>query len=162
MSELAEVRARQIVQRMHRLRNEVEVFAAHARTLRLSSDSLDARVLSHEADNLLRGLAASRGDFQDATAWIGSLSRTLSSRPPKEGGPPPAAKWGNEFRAGSSQFVRALQAAENEIGQLYGAAQEQMNSPSRTATAPDNLIDVLVNFVDALSRWIEYRRRTKG
>ena len=162
MSGLAEFQARQIVQRMHRLRNEVNLFATHARTLRQSSSSIDGLVLLQEADNLLRGLKASRVDFENANAQVGSLSRTLSSRPPASGGPPPAAQWGGEFRAGSKQFIAAVHNAEKEVSQLYGAANAQLNSPTRTATAPDGLMDVLMTFIDGLSRWIEYRRRQKS
>jgi hypothetical protein len=162
MSGLAEFQARQIVQRMHRLRNDVDVFATHARMLRLSSTSIDGLVLLQEADNLLRGLKASRVDFEEVNAQVGSLSRALSSRPPSIGGPPPAAQWGSEFRAGSKQFIAAVHNAENELGQLYGAANAQLNSPTRTATAPDNLIDVLLTFIDGLSRWIDYRRRQRS
>ncbi len=162
MSELAEFQARQIVQRMHRLRDAVDLFATHARTLRLSSASLDGLVLLQEADHLLHSLMAVRVDFENANANVASLSRTLSSRPPRAGGPPPAAQWGSEFRAGSKQFIAAVQNAEKELGQLYGAANAQLNSPTRTATAPDNLVEVLVTFIDALSRWIDHRRRQKS
>lgn len=162
MSGLAEFQARQIVQRMHRLRNEVDLFATHARTLRLSSSSIDGRVLLQEGDNLLRGLKASQIDFENASAHVGSLSRTLSPFPPAAGGPPPAAQWGSEFRTGSKQFIAAVHNAEEELSQLYGAANAQLNSPTRTATAPDNLIDVLMTFIDGLARWIEHRRRQKS
>lgn len=159
MSGLAELQARQVVQRLHRLRNEVELFARHARTLRFSSSSIDARLLLREADRLLRSLKASRTEFAYADAQVPSLSRRLSPFPPAAGGPPPAAKWGNEFRAGSKQLIAAIRNAEKEIGQLYGVATAQINSPTRTATAPDNLVDVMMVFVDALSRWIDSRRR---
>ncbi len=159
MSVLADFQARQIIQRMHRVRNEVELFATHARTLRLSSSSIDGLVLLQEADNLLRGLKASRDEFANANGQVGLVSRKLSPLPPRGGGPPPAAQWGGEFRSASKQFIAAVNSAEKEIGQLYGAANAQLNSPARVATAPDNLLDVLVTFIDALSRWIEYRRR---
>jgi len=161
MSALVEIQARQIVRRMRQLRNDVDIFARHARTLSQSANSIDGRALLQEADNLLRGLKGCRVDFEQATASVGSVSRSLSSRPPATGGPPPAAKWGNEFRAGSKQFVASVQNAEKELSQLYGKANAQLNSPTRTATSPDNLIEVLMAFVDALSRWIEYRRSQK-
>ncbi|MGB6943205.1 MAG: hypothetical protein WBE37_12460 [Bryobacteraceae bacterium] len=161
MSGLAEFQARQIVQRMHRLKSQVDLFATHAKLLRQSSASFDGRVLLQEADNLLQGLQASRVDFESANAQVGSLSRALPSRPPATGGPPPAAQWGNEFRAGSKQFMAAVHNAENELSQLYGAANTQLNSPTRTPTAPENLLDVLMNFIDLLTRWMEYRRRQK-
>lgn len=162
MSGLAEIQARQIVRQLHQLRNEVDIFATHARMLRLSSKSIDALVLLQEADNLLRGLKANRIDFQNATSHVASLSRSLSSRPPAAGGPPPAAQWGSEFRALSKQFVTAMHNAEKELSQLYGAADAQLNSPTRTATAPDNLIDVLLTFIDGLSRFVEFRRRKRS
>lgn len=161
MSALVELQARQIVRRMRQLRNEVDIFARHARTLSQSASSIDGRALLQEADTLLRGLKGSQTDFEQATASVGSVSRSLSSRPPATGGPPPAAQWGSEFRAGSKQFVAAVQNAEKELSQLYGAANAQLNSPTRTATSPDNLIDVLMAFIDGLSRWIEYRRSQK-
>jgi hypothetical protein len=161
VSVIAEFQARQIIQRMHRVRYEVELFATHARTLRLSSSSLDGLALLREADNLLSGLKASRDEFANADAQVASVSRKLSPLPPRAGGPPPAAQWGSEFRAASKQFIATVNSAEKELGQLYGAANAQLNSPTRTATAPDNLLDVLMTFIDALSRWIEYRRREK-
>lgn len=161
MNMLADLQARQIIQRMHRVRNEVELFATHARTLRLSSPSIDGVVLLQEADNLLRGLKASRDEFANADAQVASVSRRLSPVPPRAGGPPPAAQWGSEFRAASNQFIAAVNRAEMELGQLYGTANAQLNSPTRTATSPDNLVDVLMTFIDALSRWVEYRRRQK-
>jgi hypothetical protein len=69
---------------------------------------------------------------------------------------------GNELRAGSKQFTAAVQNAEKELGQLYGAANAQLNSPTRAAAAPDNLLDVLMAFIDMLSRWIEFRRSQKS
>jgi hypothetical protein len=160
MSALAELQARQMVQRMHRLTAEVDAFASHARMLRQSAKSFDGLVLLREGDNLLRALQASTGDFRDITAHIKSVSRALPSRPQGGVGLRPAAQWGNELRAGSGQFVKALLTAESEIGQLRGAASEQLSSPTRNATAPDNLLDVALTFLDALARWIEYRRRT--
>src|ERR1700721_1388240 len=137
-SQLQESQARQIVQRLHRLHDQVELFATHAGTLKLLS-SVDGRALLQEADNLLRSLKASRIDFESLEAHVGTLSRSLSSRPPASGGMPPAAKGGNELRAGSNQFKQAVRHAEKEIRELYGAADAQLNSPARTPTAPDNL-----------------------
>src|SRR5260370_16555084 len=105
MSELAEVQARQIVRRMRQLRNDVDIFARHARTLSHSSGSIDGRALLQEADALLRGLKGCRVDFEEATAGVGSISRSLSSRPPTTGGPPPAAKAANKFRPAAKQFI---------------------------------------------------------
>jgi len=159
MSVMADFQARQIIQRMHRVRNEVELFATHARTLRLSSSSIDGLVLLQDADNLLRALKASRDEYANADAQVASVSRKLSPFPPRAGGPSPAAQWGSEFRAASKQFIAAVNSAEKELGQLHGAANAQLNSPTRTATTPDNLVDVLMTFIGALSRWMEYRRR---
>jgi hypothetical protein len=146
---------------MRQLRSDVDIFARHAKTLSQSAGSIDARALMQEADILLRGLQGARSDFQEASANVGSVSRSLSSRPPLTGGPPPAAQWGSEFRAGSKQFVASVQNAEKALAALYGKANQQLNSPTRTATSPDNLIEVLMTFIDALSRWIEYRRSQK-
>jgi hypothetical protein len=158
-SELADFQARQVVQGMNNLRQQVDLFTIHARTLR-TSPSLDGLALLQEADRLLQKLRASRGNFITVQAQTGSLSRALSSQPPASGGMPPAAKWGNEFRAGAKQFKESVLKAETEIRQLYNAANLQLNSPTRTPTgAPDNILDILLNFADALARWIEYRRR---
>lgn len=162
MSELPEFQARQIVKRMGWARNEVENFAAHARMLTESSSSIDGLVLLQQADELLKNLKASRVEFENANAQVQSLSRTLSSRPPNTGGLAPAAKWGSEFRAGSRQFTLSVQNAERQLRRLYGAANAQLNSPTRVSTPPDNLLDVLLTFTDALSRWIEYKRRKKN
>jgi hypothetical protein len=157
---LTEFRARAIVQTMHRIKNDVDVFSTHAHTLKVSSKSFDGLPLLEEADRLLRALKASRSDFEEVAAQTASLSRSLPSRPLVTGGLPPAAKWGSEFRAGSKQFVEAVRRAEKAIAELYGAANEKLNSPTRTPTgAPENILDVLINFIDGLSRWIEYRRK---
>jgi hypothetical protein len=157
-SGFGDFQARQIVQRMHGLRQQVDLFAIHARTLR-TSPSLDPRALLQEADNLLRNLGANRDDFVKLQGQAGTLSNSLSSRPPATGGMSPAAQWGPEFRAGIKQFKDSVLKAETEIRQLYGSANQQLNSPTRTPTMPDNIVDILVNFADMLSRWIEYRRR---
>ena len=157
-SEFAEFQARQIVQRMHGLRQQVDLFSIHAKTLR-TSPSLDPLALLQEADNLLRSLVINRADFAKLQGQMGTLSHSLSSRTPATGGMSPAARWGPEFRAGIKQFKDSVSKAENEIRGLYGSANQQLNSPTRTPTSPDNLVDIVVNFADALSRWIEYRRR---
>lgn len=161
MKGLAEFQARQSVRRLHGLRSQVDLFTSHAKMLRQASASIDGAFLLKEADNLLRGLMASQDEFRNVNANLRSLTRSLSSRPPVHGGPAPAAQWGNEFRAGSKQFMIAVQNAEKEIGRLYGTANAQVNSPTRIATAPDNLIDVLMVFIDVLTHWIESRRRDK-
>jgi hypothetical protein len=159
-SELNEYRARQIVRTMHRLRGDVNTFAIHAKTLRMSSRSLDGLPLLEEADRLLKALMASRQEFNEGAAQTKSLKRSLSSIPRGSGEMPPAAKWGNEFCAGAKQFAEAVQKAEKELAGLYAAANEKMNSPTRTPTGtPENLLDILMNFIDALSRWIESRKK---
>lgn len=158
MSGLSEFEARQIIKRIHLLRSDVEVFATHARVLRLSSSSMDGLALLQSADGLLRRLKASRTDFENLISCVPSVRRSLSPRPLSIGGPPPAAQWGNEFRALSSQFAVAVRKAERELNQPYGAADAQLSSPTRTPTVPGNVIDILMNFADALSRWLEYRR----
>lgn len=158
MSVLPEFQARQIVQRMHRLRYQIDLFAAHARTLRALSTSIDARMLLQEADSLLSNIKACREEFAKADGQVASLSHRLSPFPPAAGGLPPAAQWGSEFRAGSRQFIAAVQNAEREIVQLRGAGINQMNSPTRTATAPGNVVEVMAAFADVLAHWIETRR----
>lgn len=59
---LSELQARQILQRMHFLRGQIEMFAAHATTLG-TSPSLDARTLLQEGDNLLRALKTAQTGF---------------------------------------------------------------------------------------------------
>ena len=157
-SGLADFQARQIVQRMHGLRQQVDLFAIHAKTLR-TSPSLDPLALLQEADNLLRNLKSNRDDFAKLQGQAGTLSNSLSSRPPATGEMSPAAQWGPELRAGIKQFKDSVSKAEDEIRGLYGSASQQLNSPTRTPTSPDNIADIILNFADALSRWIEYRRR---
>jgi hypothetical protein len=160
---LNELRARQIVQTMQRARNEVDLFATHARTLRLASNSIDALLLFQEADRLVRSLMSSRAVFEEAASHTTSLSRSLSSRPNGTGGPPPAAKWGNEFRAGSKQFIEAVRRAEKELSELYAEANEKMSSVTRTSTGdPKDALDILMTFVEALARWVERRRVQKA
>jgi hypothetical protein len=160
--ELKEYQARRIVQTLHRLRHNVTTFAIHANTLKMASASFDGLALLDSADQLLRALQSNRDVFEEASSQMNSLSRSLSSRPTKDGGMPPAAKWGNEFRAGSKQFIQAVNTAERALASLYAAANEKMSSPTRTPTgAPENLFDIFINFVDALSKWIESRRGKK-
>ena len=161
MTGFPEFQARQIVQRMHRLREQVDSFASHARVLRLSSTSLDPRSMSQEADTLLRALMANRTDFEKVNSQIGSVSRALSSRPTAASANPAAAQWGNEFRAGSKHFIASVQNAERELKHLYGEANAQLNMPSRTATGPDTLWDALMVMIDVVTRCIEGLKRPK-
>jgi hypothetical protein len=158
-SALSELQARQIIQRMHRLREQVDLFAIHAKTL-VNSPTLDGRVLLQEANNLTRSLMASRTDFEAAAAYSGTLSRTLSSRPSAGGGMAPAALWGSELRAGSKQFGAAVQKAEDALRQLFNAADLKMSSPIRTQTGiPDNPWEAALNLIELLTEWLESRKR---
>ena len=160
MTGFPEFQARQIVQRLHELTQQVDSFASHARMLRLSTTSFDARSMLQEANTLLRKLMASRADFDKASAQIGSVSRALSSRP-TPGSPAPAAQWGNEFRAGSKNFMASVRNAENDLKDLYGQANTQLNMPTRTATGPENIGDALMVITDVVTRCVEYLNRTK-
>jgi hypothetical protein len=157
-NQLAEVRARQIVQRMRSLKSDVVSFGEHAKLL--TSGNVDARLVMQEADNLVKKLMAARIDFQEADANINSVKRSLSSTVPKRGGIAPAALWGNEMRAASRQFIEAIHSTERSLGQLYDGSNAAMNLPTRTSTGdPSNAFDVLMNFVEMLSRVLEHHRR---
>jgi hypothetical protein len=84
------------------------MFVLHANTLRLSSGSFDGLPLLEEADRLLRALKASRSEFEEVATQTGP-SRGLCHL--DRAGLPPAAKWGNEFRAGAKQFIDAVRHA---------------------------------------------------
>jgi hypothetical protein len=160
-SSLAVLEARQTVQKMNRLRDEIKAFAAHARMLNSSSKSFDSESLLKVATELLGKLGTDRLEFLGLSNKIETLARTLPSRSRNGVGLSPAAQWVPELRAASKQFAAAVHEAESAIGQLRGTAFEGLNSPTRTATAPDGLLDILLNFTDLLTRWIEYRRRDK-
>jgi len=98
------------------------------------------------------------GQFQIARANVNSLKRSLFPAVPQGGGIPPAAQWGNEFRAGSKHFLEAVQNAEVIFRKLYKTSAQGMNSPTRTDTSPDGAFDILLNFIDGLSRWIEWEK----
>ena len=159
-SSLAALQARQTLEKMTRLRNEIQVYAMHAKMLNSTSKNLDSLSLLDEATRLLRSLGSARLEFQGAESKIDSLSRALPSRPPQGGGMSPAAQWVPELRAVSRQFAEAVRGAEAALQQLRGTALAGLNSPTRTPTAPDNLFDVLLNFTDLLSRWVEHYRQT--
>jgi len=157
-SPLAELQARQAVKRLHQLRAEIDGFTAHA-TLLANSKTFDARVVMAEADKLLKSLIRSRSDFQTIKALTVSLSRSLSKIPPASGGPPAAAKWGSEFRAGSKQFMEGVEKAEKAILKLYAQAHAKMNLPTRTATSPDGWFDAFLVLIDVLNQVIEYCKK---
>lgn len=136
MSSFSEAQVMQIVRRIHILTEQVDRIATHATMLANASSSLDAYSLLEEANSLAKELIASRKDFETAGSYTGTLSRTLPSRPPARGGMSPAAKWGNELRAGSKQFGVAVQKAEKAMQRLFEAADFKINSPARTVTLP--------------------------
>lgn len=158
---LAALQARQTLEKMNRLRDDVRTFATHAGVLNVASNDLDSRLLLQEADRLLQKLGAARNDFRSAESNIDSLSRSLPSAVPSRGGMSPAAQWVPQLRAGSKQFAEAVGDAEKKLHRLYDTATTGMNRPNRTASAPDNIFDILVNFSEALTRWIEHRKRVQ-
>lgn len=160
-STLAQLQARSTLAKMNQLRAQIENFAAHAKTLNASSRSFDSRTLLDEANRLLQGLTNARADFLSANSQIETLARSLPSRS-IGAGISPAAQWVPELRAASKRFEQAARAAESSLSQMYGTANAGMNSPTRTATPAGNLFEVFLTFVDLLTRWIEYKKRTPG
>lgn len=161
-SNLAALEARHTLQTMNRLRGQIQAFASHAKVLNSSSKSFDSAVLLQSATELLEQLGKARLEFIGAENKIDTLARTLPSRPPKGTvGMSPAQQWVPELRAAKKQFAATVREAEQAIGQLRGTAFEGLNDPARTATAPDGLLDIILNFADLLTKWIEYRRRGK-
>jgi uncharacterized protein YoxC len=156
---LAVLQAKQLLQKLNQLQDDVQKFAVHAGTLNMASNELDSRLLLQEANGLLQKLGAARNDFRGADSKIDSLSRSLPATGPSRGGMSPAAQWVPQLRAASKQFGEAVVAAEKQLNQLYDTAITAMNRPNRTASAPENIFDILVNFSEALTRWIEHRKR---
>jgi hypothetical protein len=158
---LGELQARHVVQKFRQLRGDLDSFASHA-TLIASSQSFGARLMLEEADKLLKSLIQNRAEFQKTKALSISLSRSLSSHPSAGGGMPPAAKWGNEFRAGSKQFVEGVAKAEKAIQKPYCEAHIRINLPTRTSTgAPEGWFDTFLRLIDALTQVVEYCKRAK-
>lgn len=160
--------ASNIVRRMHQLQARVQWFGHHARTLsRLPG--FDGRLLLGEATQLIRELTQAVQEFQGASASAASLKPRLSPIPPSSSGPgkysysgpPPAAKWGNEFRAAEAQFVLALRRTEKEIRALQIVANEDLNSPTRVSTAPESMLDVVMTFIELLNAILRRYRGTK-
>jgi hypothetical protein len=114
-----------------------------------------------EADKLLRSLLKCRDEFQKAKGLSVTLSRALSSRPPAGGGMAPAAQWGNEFRAGSKQFVEGIGRAEAAVQKLYKVAYIRINMPTRTGTSPDNWFEAFLTLVDVLNQIVEFCKKAK-
>jgi hypothetical protein len=156
-SSLAALEARSTLQKMNRLRDEIKIFATHARMLNASSKNFDSANLLEVATQLLGNLGAARLEFAGASNKIETLARALPSRTRNGVGMSPAAKWVPELRAASKQFAAAVREAEQAIGQLRGTALDGLNSPTRTATPdlPTNLFDIILNFSDLLTALIE-------
>jgi hypothetical protein len=158
---IAELQARQTIQGMQRARDQAQAVAKHASLLKSSAKSIDGRELMRGADELLRQLQGMRDGFQKLKANVATLSRALGSRPPQQGGMAPAAKWGNEFRAASKQFLDALKNAEQKLGELYKEASAQMNSPLRYSTDPADALDAILSLTDLADQFVKYLKRKK-
>ena len=161
-STLAELEAKQAVEKMRSLRNDVVIFTSHARLMNASSGNIDSLPLLEEATRLLKSLGSARLEFLGPNGKIDTLARSLPSRPPGGVGMSPAAKWMPELRAASKQFAEAVRSAEAAIFQLRDTALEGLNSPTRVSTEPDGLLDIILNFTDLLNRWIEHRRKMRN
>jgi hypothetical protein len=156
-STLAALQAKQALAKMNRLKGDVQLFAAHAKTLKSMAGNLDSRPLLDEAVGLLQKLGAARLEFLGPQGSIDSLARAFPSRPPSGGGMSPAAQWIPELRAASKQFAEAVHSAETAVLQLRDTAVQGLNSPTRTSTgAPESLLDIVVNFIDILNRWVDH------
>jgi|GEM_PF-6452810 len=157
--DMAELEARGIIRNMQGLKMKLNVFAAHAKTLRsMPSGSIDDRMLLEEASHLLRELMTTFKQYEKTNARVGSVSRSLPSRPGSAG-----IAWKHELRAASTQFLTALQAAEHEVKLLQQQSMDGLNSPLRTPSLPgdpgiDNIVDIVLGFADVLTKWIERRR----
>lgn len=162
-SSLAALQARQAVSKMNQLTASVRIFATHANVLNRSSGSFDSLPLLQEADRLLQMLGKARLQFLDSSSKIDTLARSLPSRPRQGGGMSAAAQWVPELRAASKQFGVAVGMAEVEIQKLQGTALTGLNSPTRTPTGlPHGRLDILLNFMDMLAKWIEHVRGTRS
>ena len=161
----ASFQASQLVRRMNQLRIRVYWFGHHAQTLsRLPG--FDARDLLGEANQLLSELTKALKEFQQASAEAAGVKSRLSPVPPVSygpgkfnyWGPPPAAKWGHEFRAAEQQFIQTLKQTEKQIRALQLAANEELNSPTRVSTGPENMFDVLMTFIELLNAILRAKR----
>jgi len=159
-SSLAALEARVTVQKMRRLRDEILIFATHARMLNSSAKNFDSANLLEEATSLLGHLGADRLEFLSASSRIETLARSLPSRPRSGTGISPAAQWVPELRAASRQFAAAVHEAEAAIGGLRSTALAGLNDPTRTAT-PDPAktpFDLIMTFLPLLTAWIDRHR----
>lgn len=160
--------ASNLVRQMHQLQARAQGFGQHARTLS-RMPGFDGRVLLGEATQLIHELTHVVQQFQQASAGAAGLKPRLPSIPPSSSGPgkysywgpPPAAKWGNEFRAAEAQFVRALRKTEKEIRALQIVANEDLNSPTRVSTAPESMVDVVMTFIELLNAILRRYRGTR-
>ena len=160
---LAALEARMTLRKINSLRDEIVVFAAHARMLSASSKTFDPANLLEIATDLLEKLGQSRLEFVGVSGKIDSLARALPKRNRYGTGMSPAQQWVPELRAAARHFAAAVREAEDAIAKLHITALEGLNSPTRTAT-PDpasNLFDILLNFSDLLKALIEHYRSSK-
>lgn len=164
-SSLAALEARMTLRKMNSLRDEIKIFAAHARMLNASSKNFDAANLLDVATDLLEKLLNARLEFAGASGKIETLARSLPSRSRNGVGMSPAQQWVPELRAASRQFAAAVREAEDAIGGLRNTAFDGLNSPTRTATpdAPTSLLDIILNFSDLITALIErYKSNQKN
>ena len=160
-SSLAALQAKQALESINRLRNEVLEFAAHARTLNSVAGNFDSRSLLDEATRLLKKLGDAQLSFLGPNGKIDSLARAFPARPPSAGGMSPAAQWVPQLRAASRQFAEAARSAETAVLQLRGTALDELKRPTRTPTGdPSDGWDILMSFTDLLGRWIDHYNKT--
>jgi hypothetical protein len=159
-SSFASFKSQQSLQRLRQLLRKIDQFTENAHTFNLFAGNLDAWQLVNEGNQLLTNLGKGREEFAQIRAEMNSLRRSLSKTAP-EGVLPPAAQWGNEFRAVSKQIMDAIYRSEVEIRKLLDAGTIAMNLPARTATAPENIIELIVLFADLLTRYLEYLKTRK-
>ncbi|HUH62702.1 MAG TPA: hypothetical protein VLZ50_06880 [Terracidiphilus sp.] len=156
-SSLAVLEARGALATMRRLRNQIGVFATHARALNSMAKNFDSAALVEEANQLLEGLKEAKKECWGASSKIETLARSLSSRPQGRG-MSPAAQYGPELRAARRQFADAVRDAEKALGQLYSTGMAGLNSPTRVSTSPDSVFELVLMFSDLLVKWIEHAR----
>ncbi len=168
---LAELQARQTLEKMNGLRNEIDAFTRHVQFMTVSSGNFDGRDLVDMANRLLQRLGTARLEFQGLEGRIDSLSRSLPSRPLSGTGMAPAAKWVPELRGASRQFAETVRSAESALKKLYEKGFQDLNSPLRTpnvlepliVTKFDTVLDMILTLSDLLVHSIEiYKRNRKG
>jgi hypothetical protein len=159
-SSLAALEARMTLRKMNALRDEIKVFAAHARMLNASAKNFDAANLLEIATDLLQKLGNARLEFVGASNKIETLARALPSRNRHGVGMSPAQQWVPELRAAVRHFAAAVREAEDAIRALRITSLDALNSPTRTATPdpPSSLLDIILNFSDLITALIEHYR----